>query len=87
MLCDILVDVSSKPKNEAAAEKRTETVEQPAPRKNLTTACYLYADMEDVYVYAHELSTPGGPQIRILCQGTIVQSGDMGNSCAGTGGI
>jgi len=60
-----------KQKEKVAAEKMQETVEQPASQKNTATGCYFYANMEDVYVYAHELSTPGGPQIKILYQGTI----------------
>lgn len=65
------VDESQKQKEKGAVEKRQETLEPPASQKNTATGCYIYANMEDVYVYAHEFSTPGGPQIKILYQGTI----------------
>jgi len=67
------VPVPQKQKEKMDPEKLPKTVGQTAPQKNLATGCYIYADMEDVYVYANELSTPGGPQIKILFQGTIAR--------------
>jgi hypothetical protein len=52
-------------------KKVQETKEQPKPKIDLVTACYIYADPDEVYVYVIEYADPDRVLEKVLYQGTI----------------
>ena len=48
-----------------------ESKAQPQPKGDLATACYMYADPEEVYVYVIEYTDPDRVLERVLYRGTI----------------
>ena len=50
-----------------------ETKKLPKPKQDLATACYIYADPEEVYVYVIEYTDPDRVLERVLYQGTIAK--------------
>jgi len=54
-------------------EQSQATEEQPQSKVDLATACYIYADIEDVYVYVTEYADPDRVLEKILYQGTIAR--------------
>ncbi len=68
------VDSIRKPENQNGnvnVKKVQETKEQPKPKDDLDTACFITGDLEDVYVYVIEFTDPDRVLERVLYQGTI----------------
>jgi hypothetical protein len=54
-------------------EKLQKTEEQPKPKDDLSTACYINPKMQDVYFYVIEFVDPDTVIEKILYQGTIAK--------------
>ena len=67
------VKKSEKRDGNVVVEKLRETDEQPKPKDNLSTACYINPRMEDVYVYVIEFADPSNVLEKVLYQGTIAK--------------
>ena len=65
------VEQSEKRNGKVNDRKLQKTVEQPKPKDDLATVCYLNAEMEDVYVYVIEFADPDRVMEKVLYMGTI----------------
>jgi hypothetical protein len=70
------VEFGKKPvmqKEKVVVEKLRETDEQPKPKDDLSTACYINPKMQDVYFYVIEFVDPDSVIEKVLYQGTIAK--------------